>query len=154
MLHSKSSEDMRCLFAKKRVKHKVLITENDPAPLTCSHLIQKDTPVAWRNRHETHKISCHDFTTKADVRLLLAAFFEFAHKLQHTGSELYGGPDGDCDHVYSSHKSIVLPWKTWNINIFLINYDCSCICMLYLVFYWQMIGLGAGVVLCAHKCVK
>ncbi len=30
MLHSKSSEDIRCLYAKKSVKHKVLIAENDP----------------------------------------------------------------------------------------------------------------------------
>ncbi len=59
--------------------------------------------------------------------------------------------DGDC--VYSSHKSIVLPRKTWNINTFWINYDGSCVCLLYLLFYWQMVGLGAGVGLRAHKCV-
>ncbi len=39
MLHSKSSEAIRSLYAKKRVKHKVLIAENDSAPLTRSHLI-------------------------------------------------------------------------------------------------------------------
>ncbi len=44
-MHSKSSEAIRCLYVKKRVKQG-LITENDPAPLTRSHLIQKDTPVA------------------------------------------------------------------------------------------------------------
>ncbi len=27
--------------------------------------------------------------------------------------------DGDGDHVYSSHKSIILPRKTWNINTFI-----------------------------------
>ncbi len=48
VLHSKSSEAIRSLYAKKRVKHKVLIAENDPAPLTRSHLIQKDTPgITW-----------------------------------------------------------------------------------------------------------
>ncbi len=41
-----------------------------------------------KDGHETHKSQWH-FTTKADVRLLLAAFFEFAHRLQqHTGSAL------------------------------------------------------------------
>ncbi len=38
-----SSEALRSLYAKKRVKHKVLIA--DPATLMRSHLIQKDTPV-------------------------------------------------------------------------------------------------------------
>ncbi len=46
VLHSKSSEAIRSLYAKKRVKHEVLIAENDPAPLTRSHLIQKVTPVS------------------------------------------------------------------------------------------------------------
>ncbi len=40
-----SSEAIWSLNAKERVKHKVLIAENDSAPLTHSHLIQKDTPV-------------------------------------------------------------------------------------------------------------
>ncbi len=94
-----SSEAIRSLHAKKRLKHKVLITENDPAPLTRSHLIQKDTPVPCSMTlvtrhtranslsqqhdaidHETRKSQWH-FTTKADVRLLLlAAFFEFTHR--------------------------------------------------------------------------
>ncbi len=95
--------------SKKRVKHKVLIAENDPASLTRTHLNQKDTshPVAWHNwswntrarslsqqhyaiDHKTRKIQWH-FTTIAAVMLLLAIFFLFAHRLQqHTGS-LYGG---------------------------------------------------------------
>ncbi len=45
VLYSKSSEAIRYRYVKKRVKHKVLIAENDPAPLTHSHLIQKDTPM-------------------------------------------------------------------------------------------------------------
>ncbi len=32
--------------------------------------------------------------------------------------------------------------------------DGSCICLLYLVFYLQMVGLEARVGLCAHKCVN
>ncbi len=40
-----SSEALRSLYAKKRVKHKVLIAEKDPATLMRSHLIQKDTPI-------------------------------------------------------------------------------------------------------------
>ncbi len=44
VLHSKSSDAIRYLYVKNRVNHKVLITENDPAPLKRSYLIQKDTP--------------------------------------------------------------------------------------------------------------
>ncbi len=58
VLHSKSSEAIRCLYAKKRVKHKVLIAENDPAPLTRSHLIQNHTPFPAIG-HETHKSQWH-----------------------------------------------------------------------------------------------
>ncbi len=46
--------------------------------------------------------------------LLLAAFFLFVHRL-HTGSDLK--VDQDSDHVCFSHEPIILPWKTWNINI-------------------------------------
>ncbi len=62
--------------------------------------------------------------------------------------------DRDGDRIYSAHKSIVLPQKTWNIDTFKINDDGSCICLLYLVFYWQMVGLWAGVGLCAQKFVN
>ncbi len=44
-MHSNSSGAMQCLYTKKSVKHKVLIAENDPVPLTLSHLIQKHTPI-------------------------------------------------------------------------------------------------------------
>ncbi len=42
-----SSEAIRSPYAKKRVNQKVLIAENYPAPLTRSHLIQKDTLVFY-----------------------------------------------------------------------------------------------------------
>jgi len=45
VLHSKSSEAIRFLYARKRVKHKVLIAEKDPAPLMRLYLIQKDIPI-------------------------------------------------------------------------------------------------------------
>ncbi len=40
-----SFEALCSLYAKKRVKHKILTAENDPATLMRSHLIQKDTPI-------------------------------------------------------------------------------------------------------------
>ncbi len=144
MLHSKSSEAIRSLYVKKRVKHKVLIAEKWSRSVNAltSYSKRYSRPVAWRNRSRDPQEQWH-FTTKADVRLLLAAFFEFTHR----------DCSGDGDRVYSSHKSIDLPRKTWNINHFWINYDGSCVCLLYLLFYWQMVGLGAGVGLRAHKCV-
>ncbi len=86
-----------------------------------------------------------DLTFRQDPRTDMRT--ETAHRKSFTAA-------GDGDRVYSSHKSIVLPRKTWNINTFWINVDGSCICQLYLVFYWQMVGLGAGVGLRAHKCVN
>ncbi len=140
MLHSKSSEAIRCLDGKKRVKHKVLITENDPTLYL--YLIQKHSrPVAWgnRSRDTQEPIAFHNQGWhKASLIHFFNSHTETVHRKSFTA-------DGDGDCVYSSHKSIVLPRKTWNINTFWVNYDGSCICLLYLVFYWQMVGLGAGV---------
>ncbi len=75
----------------RRVEHKALIAENDPAPLMRSHLIQKDTPIAWRNwSWDTQEpIAFHNQGwRKASSG---GKFFEFAHRLQHKGSELYAG---------------------------------------------------------------
>ncbi len=72
------------------------------------------------------------------------------HILQHTGWALR--------RTVRAIASIPLTNQTfcrgrlWNINIFGINYDYSWICLLYLVCYWQMVGLGAGDGLpCASK---
>ncbi len=112
MLHSKSSEVIQFLYAKKRVKHKVLIAEKGPAPLMRSHLIQKDAPIAWRNwsQDTQEPIAFHN---QSWHKASSGAFVEFAHRKSFT-------VDRDDDRIYTSHKSIVLPRKTSNVIIYFI----------------------------------
>ncbi len=133
MLHSKSSEAIRYLYV-NRVKRKVLIAENDPAPLKKhSHIIQKDRSMnemgvkqSLRDTQEPIAFHNQGWCKASSGCIFLICAQTAAHRKSFTA-------DGDGDRIYSSHTSIVLPRKTWNINTFWINYDCSCICLLYLV---------------------
>ncbi len=151
MLHSKSSETIQCLYAKKSVKQGFNCWKwSCSVNALASHSKAYSRPVAWHNRSR-------------DIQEPIAFHNQVWHKASSGGifwicrncstqDELYCGWRRRSRLFLSQINR--LPRKTWNINTFWINYDGSFICLLFLVFYLQMVGLGAGVGLSVHKCVN
>ncbi len=114
MLHSKSSEAIRYLY--KRVKQGCNRWKWSRAvnALT-SYSKRYSSPVAWRNRsRDTQEpIAFHNqgWRKASSGGIFWICAQTAAHRKSFTA-------DGDGDRVYSSHKSIVLLRKTWNIIFF------------------------------------